>query len=249
MHTIVSGTERPGNLTTQIADSLGRAIVGGEFDSRPFPIEAEIGEMFAASRSVTREAVKMLTAKGLISSRPRLGTSVNPQENWNFLDPDVLRWMLDRDFSIALLAEFTAFRRSFEPRAALLACRNFTPGAHTPIFNALEQMARAGPMIDDTIEPDIAFHIAILDASANRFMRQCRDLTATALRFSIRITDNPKAVQGADVAAHGYIAEAIAARDEEAALHFSTILLEEAEARLASAMAGQGNQRQPQMSA
>lgn len=224
---------RPANLTARITDRLGRAIVAGEFDGKKFPIEADIATMFDASRSVTREAVKMLTAKGLVSSRPRHGTQVAPQEEWNFLDPDVLRWILDRDFSFELLAEFTHFRRGIEPRAAVLACRNMAPGAHDPIFAALEAMREAGPMVGDSLEADIAFHVAILEASGNRFIRQCRELTESALRFSIRITDHIKGVRGADVDDHEAIAQAIARRDEAVAKQLSIDLLDEVEQLLA----------------
>ncbi|RME63985.1 MAG: FadR family transcriptional regulator, partial [Alphaproteobacteria bacterium] len=80
------------NLTYVIAQELGRAIVTGTYGTEnPFPIEAKLCEQYGASRSVLREAVKMLTAKGLLSARPRQGTWIEPESNWNLLDPDVLR--------------------------------------------------------------------------------------------------------------------------------------------------------------
>lgn len=100
---------RPGeNVTTAIVNQLGAAIVTGRYtDDNPFPIEAELCRQLGASRSVLREAVKMLTAKGLLVSRPRHGTSVQDESMWNLLDPDVLRWLLERKFSLELLAQFT----------------------------------------------------------------------------------------------------------------------------------------------
>ena len=80
------------NLTYTVANSLGAAVVTGVYSAdNSIPIEAELCRQYAASRSVVREAVKMLTAKGLLGSRPRLGTWVQPERNWNLLDPDVLR--------------------------------------------------------------------------------------------------------------------------------------------------------------
>ena len=85
------------NLTYGIAHELGVAIVTGVYSGdNPIPIEAELCRKYDASRPVLREAVKMLTAKGLLRARPRQGTWVQPEEHWNLLDPDVLRWLLQR---------------------------------------------------------------------------------------------------------------------------------------------------------
>jgi hypothetical protein len=102
-------------------DSLGRAIVTGRYEREAFPTEAELAKQHGVSRSVTREAVKMLTAKGLLSARPRQGTVVQPATNWNLFDTDVLRWLLERQFSIDLLRQFNQLRVAIEPEAAALA--------------------------------------------------------------------------------------------------------------------------------
>src|SRR5512139_2172098 len=110
------------NLTFRIMESLGTAIVTGRYsEDNPFPIEASLCEQYGVSRSVLREAVKMLTAKGLLSSRPRHGTWVQAERDWNFLDPDVLRWLLERKLSFSLLIEFTQMRLAVEPFAAAFA--------------------------------------------------------------------------------------------------------------------------------
>src|SRR5262245_31350612 len=79
------------NLTYGLLDRIGRTIVTGGYDDRSFPTEAEISSEHSVSRSVTREAVKMLTAKGLLIPRPRQRTIVQPEASWNLFDPDVLR--------------------------------------------------------------------------------------------------------------------------------------------------------------
>lgn len=222
-------TAKPSNLTRAIADQLGRSIVAGGYDNRPLPIEAEISEQFAASRSVTREAIKMLTAKGLIASRPRHGTSVAPECDWNFLDPDVLHWLLGRGFSLDLLAEFTAFRSAIEPQAALLAIRRNDPTSLQSIEAAIGLMERVDHVDREaTLAADINFHVAILLASGNRFMIQCRDLVETALRYSIQLTDVEKGVAAADIDAHRAIANAILAGDAPRAVSASQDLLNEA---------------------
>src|SRR3546814_6476871 len=91
-------------------EALGRAIVVGDYKTRPFPTEAELAKTHDVSRSVTREAVKMLTAKGLLGARPKQGTFVQPEGNWNLFDTDVLRWLLERRSSISLLRQFNDLR-------------------------------------------------------------------------------------------------------------------------------------------
>ncbi|MDZ5650633.1 FadR/GntR family transcriptional regulator [Nitrospirillum sp. BR 11828] len=132
------------NLTFAIVQDLGAAIVTGTYSSdKPFPIEADLCKHYGASRSVLREAVKMLTAKGLLRARPRQGTWVEPEESWSLLDPDVLRWILERKFSLPLLAEFTEIRLAVEPLAAQLAAARATPAEKAAIKVAIERMYAA----------------------------------------------------------------------------------------------------------
>jgi DNA-binding transcriptional MocR family regulator len=87
-------------FTYNIVEKLGQDIVTGAYGPQnPFPIEAELCKRLGASRSVLREAIKMLTTKGLLKARPRQGTLEEPEDNWNPLDPDVLRWLLEQNFS------------------------------------------------------------------------------------------------------------------------------------------------------
>jgi len=205
-----------GNLTRGMLDTLGRAIVTGEYDARPFPTEAEIAKTHGISRSVTREAVKMLTAKGLVSARPRKGTVVRPAAAWNLFDPDVLHWMLDRQFSIELLRHFNQLRVAIEPEAAALAAQFADADDLAEIGRGLARMAAAERGEDDPLEADIAFHVAILLAAKNPFYAQFRDMVATALGTSIRFT-NTIVGRSASVEQHGAVAQAIGARDPGAA--------------------------------
>jgi DNA-binding FadR family transcriptional regulator len=153
----------------------------------------------------------MLTAKGLLGSRPRLGTWVQPEANWNLLDPDVLGWLLERKFSVALLLEFTELRLAVEPGAAALAARVADAEGKAAIRSAIERMQAAERGDDDPLDPDIAFHVAVLRAGRNRFYAQLAGFTATALRFSIRMTNRYKGVRLASVADHKVVADAIIA--------------------------------------
>lgn len=206
----------PKNLTRTLLDSLGQAIVTGDYDNRPFPTEAEIAKAHGVSRSVTREAVKMLTAKGLVSARPRTGTTVEPPSQWNLFDPDVLRWMLERKFSVELLRQFCQLRIAIEPEAAALAASNHEADDLEEIRQGLARMEAAEAGRDDPLEADIAFHVAVLKASQNPFYLQFRSMIATALETSILFTNLIKG-QAASVADHAAVAEAIEARDPDAA--------------------------------
>lgn len=217
--TAESGSIRlqPGrNLTWSLLDHLGKAIVTGEYENRPFPTEGELARQHGISRSVTREAVKMLAAKGLLAARPRRGTVVQPKENWNLFDPDVLVWLLERKFSIELLIHFSQLRSAIEPAAAELAARHATPDALDTIREGHRLMVEAERGNGDPLEADIAFHIAILAASGNPFFAQFRDVVATALRTSIKFTNRIKG-RTADVREHGAVLLAIEARDPQAA--------------------------------
>ena len=233
------------NLTRRLVDTLGIAIVTGTYGpGRPFPTEAQLCIERGASRSVLREAVKMLTAKGLLSARPRRGTIVEPEAYWNLLDPDVLRWTLERKFSPELLAEFTQMRLAIEPRAAMLAAHQATPAALQAIEHALERMRAAENGTDDPLESDIAFHVAVLSASGNRLYAQLRDLVATALRFSIPLTNRTKGVALANVADHRRVYTAIVAGNGVRAFRAMEALLSEVmqliEAQPASTPRGRG---------
>lgn len=217
------------NLTTSIVNDLGVAIVIGTYSKQnPFPVEAELCKQYHASRSVLREAVKMLTAKGLLKARPRQGTWVQSEEHWNLLDPDVLRWMLERKFSLRLMIEFTQVRIAVEPGAAALAARAAGPAARQAIKDAIERMFAADRGEDDPLESDIAFHASVLVASGNPFYAQLREMIETALRFSIRRTNAYKGVKFASVLDHKRVADAILAGDSPGAERAMRSLIEEA---------------------
>ena len=225
----MTGPVRGQNLTYSIAHQLGVAIVTGVYSAdNPIPIEAELCRQYSASRSVLREAVKMLTAKGLLGSRPRLGTWVQPEENWNLIDPDVLGWLLERKFSTALLLEFMEIRLAVEPGAATLAARVAGPAEKAAIRAAIDRMKAADNGNDDPLESDIAFHVAVLRATRNRFYAQLTGFTSTALRFSIRTTNRYKGVRLASVADHKKVADAILAGKPAVAAEAMRKLIQEA---------------------
>ena len=197
------------NLTQSLVQKLGSSIVRGELPAgKSLPIEAELGKKFGASRTVMREAVKILSTKGLIGQRPRVGTYVHPEDRWDLLDAEVLTWILDRHFSHSLVREFLEVRMGIEPAAAALAAVNATAADKDLLRQKLEKMKGAMDGHFDPVAADIAFHATILEISHNRFFHQLTPIVETALRFSIRLTNKTKGAL-ADYDAHEKIYRAI----------------------------------------
>jgi len=179
------------SLTYGLLETLGQSIVIGEFEATGFPTEAELCIRYGASRTVAREAVKMLSAKGLLSSRPRQGTRVEAVSNWNLLDPDVTRWMMERPYSNKIYRELTEVRLAIEPIAAHLAAKRASKvdvKAMRTAFNAMRDEAQHH---DLALIADIDFHVAILKASGNPFIIQLKELIHTALTISIGLPAGP----------------------------------------------------------
>lgn len=216
------------NLTYQLTHDLGTAIVTGKYKvGEGLPTEANLCVEYDVSRSATREAVKMLSAKGLIASRPKKGIRVLPENNWNMFDTDVLGWILSSNPSLALLKSFTEVRSAIEPKAAALAATNATFEQLEAIEQALERMKLAESGRDDPLDADIDFHTSVLKASGNIFIIQLSEFISTALRVSIRYTNKAKGEAG-DVEKHAHILETIKSRNPEKAHDAVKTILDEA---------------------
>ncbi|MGJ8681078.1 FadR/GntR family transcriptional regulator [Paraglaciecola sp.] len=219
------------NLSQRMTSELGRAIVCGEYPrDKSLPTEAALCEKFGVSRTAVREAIKMLTAKGLISSKPKQGIRIMPEESWNILDPEMLAWSLEAKPSLSVLKEFTQMRMAVEPEACALAARHASSERLAAIEDALIRMEKAVENHDlkAELEADIDFHVAILYASENRFYIRMRDFTQTALNVSIQHTTpaiaNPEGV----IEEHARIFNAIKSGNAERAKNSMFLLIDEA---------------------
>lgn len=113
------------NLSYLLAEKLGQQILAGDYQAGSIlPGEMELGEQFGVSRTAVREAVKMLAAKGMLLPRPRIGTRVMPQSQWNFLDQDLLTWWMTRENFDQVMQHFLILRTSLEPQACALAANH-----------------------------------------------------------------------------------------------------------------------------
>ena len=204
------------NLTRTLMDEIGRVIACGEYlPGARLPTEAELSDRYQASRTATREAIKMLTAKGLVRSWPKRGTIVEEESRWNLMDPDVLTWLLDRSPSATLVNEFLTMRLAIEPAAAEMAANIGTDTSE--IHAALLAMKKSEDGSGDAIEADSTFHGAVLRSSGNRFFAQMAPLVSTALRLTVRLTNQIKGVRTASTDDHERILVAIdAGRGQEA---------------------------------
>ena len=160
---------RVATLTQQVAHDLGQRIVGGDYlPGDALPSEADLSADLEVSRTVVREALKVLAAKGLIRSRPRVGPVVQPRHSWERLDSDVLAWSTrDSEQLKAFLDQLTEVRRIIEPDAARLAATRATPDELRHIETTFSAMEDAVTDPSAFLTHDLAFHEAIVQAAHN----------------------------------------------------------------------------------
>jgi DNA-binding FadR family transcriptional regulator len=221
--------ERNSNLSYRVTHELGRAIVCGDYGPEDgFPTEAELCLKFGVSRTAVREAVKMLSAKGLLVSKPRQGIRIRPQEHWNILDSDLLKWSLQGKPTRTVLKEFFQMRIAIEPEAAALGARFSQPRHRAAIAEALERMHNAPAESADARKADVDFHVAILYSTENRFYIRMRDFIRTALDVSIRFTTPAVRNYEDTLDAHTKVLRAIDHGDPERARSSMRMLIDDA---------------------
>jgi len=203
----------------RIAAELGAAIVAGVYQPDELvPGELELCRRFGASRTVVREAFKLLSAKGLIASRKRSGTRARPRAAWHMLDADVLAWRLgNRQDEPKFVFDLLHVRAVVEPAAAAMAARSHTPGTLHAIEAAFAEMEAAGHDAILFAEPDIRFHKAILAATDNDVMVAFGALTEAALGVFVRVASRHAGAPAASVPLHRAVLDAIRRRDAEGA--------------------------------
>jgi DNA-binding FadR family transcriptional regulator len=132
----------------------------------------ELGEQFGVSRTAVREAVKTLTAKGMLLPRPRIGTRVMPRSSWNFLDKELLAWWLTEDNFPDVVSHFLVMRGSLEPQACFLAATSGTPEQKAQLNTLMEEMVELKKNFqrERWIEVDMAWHEHIYEMSGNPFL-------------------------------------------------------------------------------
>lgn len=200
---------------SSVVNMIGQAIVSGVYPPESLlPGEMEMRERYSVSRTALREAYSKLTAKGLLTARPKVGTSVRSRIDWNMLDPEVLNWHLQTLPAGEIAVDLYALRRMIEPGAAELAAKLHTPDDMMRMENAHKDMILNTSNEADLVEADFRFHMSILAATKNPFINAFSALIQAAMISAFEIS-----WRGADVikdqrlAQHGAVVEAIKARD------------------------------------
>ncbi len=210
---------RPGARRTgqdNIAAALGAEILSGaRKPGERMPSDADMLKMFGVSRVVTREVIKTLAAKGLVTSKMKVGTIVLEPSHWNWLDSDVLSWRANVGMDMDFLAHITDVRRAVEPTAAALAALYGSKADVAKLREAVRAMSNAGSNRRQFAEADLRFHLAVSDASRNPFFQSFAAMIETALFALLSVnalTDNSRQ-QSEAIAMHIAVADAIEARD------------------------------------
>ncbi|MCI3929578.1 MULTISPECIES: FadR/GntR family transcriptional regulator [unclassified Streptomyces] len=174
--------QAPG-LHARVLDSLGPSITGGEYPPGSVLRTDELAQRFEVSRSVMREAVRVLESMHLVASRRRVGVTVLPTAEWNVYDPQVIRWRLAGADRPRQLRSLTVLRSAVEPVAAGLAARHATAEQCAALTEyALGMVATSrGQQLDAYLVHDIAFHRTVLNASGNEMFARLGDVVAEVL--------------------------------------------------------------------
>jgi DNA-binding FadR family transcriptional regulator len=164
-----------------LANEIGLSIVRGDYPPGTIlPNEAKWAETFDVSRSAVREAIKMLMAKSLLASRPKIGSRVEPRERWNLLDRDVLAWYATSPDREAFLRTVQEFRHIIEPEATAFAALRRTDEQMAEISKACREM-REATTLESRTSADTRFHLAILRAAGNDLLVPLGVLIESAL--------------------------------------------------------------------
>ncbi|MDD2867412.1 FadR/GntR family transcriptional regulator [Neomegalonema sp.] len=173
--------DRAFNHTAHVVDQIGQAIVAGEYPERTMiPLDPDLEEMFGVSRTVIREAKKTLIAKGMLTSKAKVGTRVQPSSDWNMFDPDLLRWHSMQRAPGKFLEELFEIRLIFEPAAAARLAEIARPEDHAALARQCASLEAARSRAAFAAA-DLEFHKLMLRLSGNRFLASLGDLVQAAL--------------------------------------------------------------------
>ena len=213
------GSSMPKGAARKAVDEIGRRIANGVYKpGEIMPTEPELASSLNVSRATVRDAIKVLSGKGLVRTARRYGTHVRPVEEWNLLDPDVAGWHEPNHPRFRqMFAETTELRTIIEPAAAALAAERATEAQVRLILKSAYAIEPTDGDVVALFEADCLFHATMLDATGNLMMQQLRPIILSMLRISYEYgvmapDSEPVTRQG-----HIEVAEAIRRRDPGAA--------------------------------
>lgn len=219
---------RPGRrLHGAIAHKLGTEILSGKYGPGDvLPGEVAFAEELQVSRSAYREAIQVLTAKGLVASRPKTGTRVLPRDRWNLLDPDVLGWAFVAEPDIDFVHDLFELRAIVEPAAARLAALRRDKQDLKLMKEALAAMRRHTLATEAGRAADRDFHTAILHATRNDALLVLSASIGAAVNWTTQFKQRARTLPRNPIPDHARVYDAIAAGDAGAAAEAMNVLVD-----------------------
>lgn len=215
------------SMHTRIVHDLGMEIVSGKYlPGERLPLEASLCGAYGVSRPVLREATRVLVAKGLVLSRQRAGVTVRPRTNWHLLDPDVLYWLIQAKPQAEFIETLMTVRRIFEPAVAVLATQRASLEQLRGIAEAYSRMEMA-KTAEELLEPDLAFHRRIAEATGNDLLAYIGNMLSLALSESIKLSSKLPNTHALSLPRHKAILTALVNRDAASARQATLVQLQE----------------------
>ncbi len=220
----------PGRLLAE----LGPAIASGELPEGTVLRAEELEERFGVSRTVVREAVRILEGMRLVASRRRVGITVQPRSGWDVFDPLVIRWRLAGADRSAQLRSLGSLRLAVEPAAAALAARHATDDERRRLSALAVELTMTARAADLTafLQHDIDFHTTVLRASRNEMFAHLGDTVGAVLTGRTEYHLMPHQPEPYAIRLHREVAEAVCAGDAERAEQAMRTIVEGALAEL-----------------
>ncbi|MGQ7843644.1 FadR/GntR family transcriptional regulator [Granulosicoccus sp. 3-233] len=226
------------SLSSEVAAQVGRSIVTGAYSPGSLlEDEAALAIRFGVSRTVIRDAMKVLVGKGLLEVRRGIGTRIKPREEWGLLDDDVMAWQLSVPADPAMLLQLAETRQLFEPQAAFWAAERATPAELDEIGSAINAMQDE---VDDPrkfVVADARFHRAVLRAAHNEFLLALAGIIYSALLSSIRLTNPDRDTILIILPFHEAVSDAIIRGNSEEAKARMAFLIKDAVCRINAVIA------------
>lgn len=224
--TTPSRSPRP-RVQKNVTALMAAEILNGRYEQGTMlPRENDLCEEYGVSRTVIRESIKTLESKGLVRGKPRIGTVVCEQDDWNLLDQQVLDWLGPRIVDLDLLLCVLEARRAIEPVAAELATQRASALDIAALEQAWQQMHDAEGDIEAFTQGDVDFHIALLRASHNQVFRQLCGIIEAALRYTLYTSNDAVSSREEAISEHWELIEAIRVRDKTRARNSSHKMLD-----------------------
>lgn len=180
------------SLHDRVTRALALQVIQAERKSESviFPNEAELCRQLGVSRSILREAVKVLADKGMVAVRPRSGTRSRSRTDWNQLDPDILAWQAELTPDPRFLRDLCEVRLAIEPIASGFAALRASQDEIALIGKCLERRLSivAARDLEGAVEADLQYHSAIVSASHNPLFRQLNATIRAPFRTALSYT-------------------------------------------------------------